>query len=249
MRLLRRGFAPLALITVLGGLLGVAGPAAGDTSADVPASQHVQLRPIGAPTWRPVGFQLFSAPIGTADSEYAEFGETMEALLPPPNHFRPRPRRGSRGGAPAAVRRRACQRRGRAGIPRARPVHVAGVLQRQRRLVGVDERSGPRHPGFLPGLPPRTRHPERTVPHPRVRVLHPSRERFSTLTDFDVPPLDAIDPPFDVDGHSHFPGLHRRQHRFRPPDSNPFGLYIWQFEMVDQSGAGWQIEAQFVVRH
>ena len=25
------------------------------------------------------------------------------------------------------------------------------------------------------------------------------------MTDFDVPPLDAIEPPFDVDGHSHFP--------------------------------------------
>ena len=92
MRLLRRGFAPLALVTVLGGLVGVAGPAAGDTthhggtSADPRASQHVQLRPIGTPTWRPVGFQLFSAPIGTADSGYVEFGETMEALLPAPNH-------------------------------------------------------------------------------------------------------------------------------------------------------------------
>jgi hypothetical protein len=73
-------------------------------------------------------------------------------------------------------------------------------------------------------------------------------ERFSTLTDFDVPPLDTINPPFDVDGHSHFPVFIADNIDFGPPDANPFGLYRWQFEMIDQSGAGWRIEARFVVR-
>jgi hypothetical protein len=42
---------------------------------------------------------LFSAPIGTAASGYAEFGETLAALLPPPNH-RPHPDLGIGPGDP-----------------------------------------------------------------------------------------------------------------------------------------------------
>ena len=38
------------------------------------------------PAWMPVDFHMFSAPIGTAQSGYAEFVETMANLLPPPNH-------------------------------------------------------------------------------------------------------------------------------------------------------------------
>jgi len=46
----------------------------------------VQMTPIGHPTWHPVDFHMFSAPVGTTASGYAEFAATMQALLPPPNH-------------------------------------------------------------------------------------------------------------------------------------------------------------------
>jgi hypothetical protein len=45
----------------------------------------VELTRIGHPTWKPVDFHLFSAPVGTADSGYAEFGDTALGLLEP-NH-------------------------------------------------------------------------------------------------------------------------------------------------------------------
>jgi hypothetical protein len=46
----------------------------------------VRLTPIGHPTWKPVDFHVFTAPVGTAATEYAEFSATTLALLPPPNH-------------------------------------------------------------------------------------------------------------------------------------------------------------------
>ncbi|MCB0246149.1 MAG: hypothetical protein KDI12_22230, partial [Anaerolineae bacterium] len=51
----------------------VALPAA--ASAAPPPTQGVHIRPIGHPTWAPVDFHLFSAPVGTAESGYVEFGE------------------------------------------------------------------------------------------------------------------------------------------------------------------------------
>lgn len=45
----------------------------------------VALSQIGAPTWRPVDFHVFSAPVGTAPN-YSEFYATNCALLPQPNH-------------------------------------------------------------------------------------------------------------------------------------------------------------------
>ena len=75
-------------------------------------------------------------------------------------------------------------------------------------------------------------------------------DRFSTLAEFTVPKLDgALDPPFDVDGHSHFPIFIADNTDFGPPEGvNPFGRYRWRLELVDQSGAGWRIVARFTVR-
>jgi hypothetical protein len=41
----------------------------------------------GTPTFIPTDFHLFAAPIGTAASGYAEFFQTLQAILPPPNHL------------------------------------------------------------------------------------------------------------------------------------------------------------------
>src|SRR3989442_11105670 len=55
-------------------------------SGSPPPAQGVRLSPIGNPTWKSVDFHLFSAPVGTADTGYAEFLATTLAILPPPNH-------------------------------------------------------------------------------------------------------------------------------------------------------------------
>src|ERR1044071_7338362 len=69
-----------SLIVALGSI--IAG--AGITPA---AASEITFSPIGSPTWLPVDFHVFSAPIGTASSGYAEFLTTLAALLPPPNHI------------------------------------------------------------------------------------------------------------------------------------------------------------------
>jgi hypothetical protein len=70
----------MILVTAL-----VALPAVAFAGSSAPGeAQGVWSTPIGNPTWRPVDFHLFSAPIGTAETGYAEFLETALAILPSP---------------------------------------------------------------------------------------------------------------------------------------------------------------------
>src|SRR5216683_243015 len=67
------------------GLLSQCPGSAAEPAATPPRT--VLARPIGNPTWRLADFQLFTAPIGTTSSGYAEFGTTLASVLPPPNHL------------------------------------------------------------------------------------------------------------------------------------------------------------------
>ena len=68
------------------------------------------------------------------------------------------------------------------------------------------------------------------------------------LTNFEVPPLTtAIDPSFNVDGHSHFPIFVVTNQDFGPPNSDLRGRYEYQLTMTDSGGAGWKLRAHFVV--
>ena len=51
------------------------------------ARADVIVTPVGAPTFVLTDFHLFAAPIGTAASGYAEFFQTAQAILPPPNYL------------------------------------------------------------------------------------------------------------------------------------------------------------------
>jgi hypothetical protein len=63
----------------------VVGP--GIASGANQGSEHlrngIKLSPIGNPTWRPVDLRLFSAPIGTEASGYAEFTEQQSLCYLP----------------------------------------------------------------------------------------------------------------------------------------------------------------------
>ena len=71
------------------------------------------------------------------------------------------------------------------------------------------------------------------------------------ISEFSIPALDALDPPpdppFVVDGHSHFPVFIADASIFGPAGSNPLGGYAFHVTMLDQTGRGWSIEARFVV--
>jgi hypothetical protein len=44
------------------------------------------LTPVGSPSFQLTDFHQFTAPIGTAADSYAEFTQTLQAILPPPNY-------------------------------------------------------------------------------------------------------------------------------------------------------------------
>jgi hypothetical protein len=50
------------------------------------ADAEVRVTPVGTPNFVPTDFHLFAAPLGTSASGFAEFSETLRAILPPPNH-------------------------------------------------------------------------------------------------------------------------------------------------------------------
>lgn len=214
-----------------------------------PPTQGVHITPIGSPTWKPVDFHLFSAPVGTADSGYVEFGQTMEALLPPPNHqWHP-----ALGIGPGAAHQPPYDGEMAAGV--AAQGYREGVRFNQGEFsngMGVwttwmtvpypgvtgsspDFASGPIIPNDLFPI-----HVSATASH--------NGALFSTVFVGDVPALDGnLDPPFAVDGHSHFPFFLADNADFGPPGARLRGSYQWDIEMVDVSGNGWQIRVQFAV--
>jgi hypothetical protein len=219
-------------------------------AADAIKPQGVHLRPIGHPTWRPVDIHMFSAPIGTAASGYAEFAETMQALLPPPNHqFNP-----SVGIIPGA-----------AHLPPYKHELKAGVQMQGyhegKRFSGTEFQDGmgvwlawmvvPRpgvkgsSPDFATGpIIPNSLFPIHVtaVTYQRGKLTNPG------TADFNVPPLDEnFDPPFSVDGHSHFPIFIADNWDFQTGAPAFDGRYSYQITMTDSAGNGWKILARFKV--
>jgi len=71
---------------------------------------------------------------------------------------------------------------------------------------------------------------------------------FSALSSVLVPALDAINPPFDVDGHSHFPAFFFESLDFAlNPAAGPNGAYEIRLSLTDVGGSGWQVSAPFEV--
>ena len=64
---------------------------------------------------------------------------------------------------------------------------------------------------------------------------------------FDVPALDDVDPPFLVDGHSHFPVFIADNADFGPSGTPLPGSYTYDLIMLDNSGSGWSIVVSFVI--
>jgi hypothetical protein len=219
-------------------------------SAVGPASDGVRVTPIGNPTWSPVDFHLFSAPIGTGASGYEEFLETLLALLPPPNHvFHP-----DLGVGP--------------GAPHAPPYDselansVANLGFREGTRFNLTEEfsngagvylvwmnvPSPGTTGSSPDFASGAIIPNSLFPiHVTLRNLH-SGKVFSGVQEFLVPKLDgSLNPPFAVDGHSHFPVFIADNADFGPENEQRRGSYVYQITLIDQLGNGWRIEGHFVI--
>jgi hypothetical protein len=219
---------------------------AGAESEDV-----VQLKRIGHPTWKPVDFHLFSAPVGTADSGYTEFGATMLALLPPPNHVANSIFGGVGPGAPhlppyntefaqgvANLGYHQGQRFRAPEFSNGNGVWLTWMTVPNRGTTGSspDFVSGPIIPNSLFPI------------HVSGATWRNGAIFNANVVTSDIPPLDAsLDPPFNVDGHSHFPFFVADNLDFGPAGTKPQGNYEYRLTMLDQQGNGWSIVIKFTI--
>jgi hypothetical protein len=218
----------------------------GLVSVSIAAAEEIEITPIGAPLWRPVDVHLFSAAVGTAATGFAEFAATTEALLPPPNH-RPHPGLGIGPGDPHSDFDREFERGlanlgltdqsvfNASGFTNGMGVFLAYML-----VLDTGAPAGS-SPDFVSGpiiansLFPLSVNEATT----RGGVL------FSPSTVFPIPALNAVDPPFDVEGHSHIPVFYADTLELAlAPGTSPFGSFIYTDTMLDAGetdGGSWPV--------
>lgn len=208
-------------------------------SADSPATD---LQQIGEPSWQLVDFHRFTAPVGTAATNYVESRQTQQSLLPPPRH-QPHPDLGIGPGA---------KHLDPYWTEFAEGVADAGYDEEDPYLpTDVNQGNGvwtvwmviprPGHHGF--GSSPDYKLGP-IIPHD-VFPIHFSADVFrdgvqtSSHVEFDIPALDTIDPPFAVDGHSHIPMF--LWSWWNGTAVPPGEEYVWHITMTDVTGAGWTV--------
>ena len=241
-----RQFASLLLVSAAGALaLTATAPGA---AAEPPPTAGVRVAPVGDPVWQPVDVHVFSAPIGTAETGYAEFAETARSLLPPPLHEE----HPVLGIGPGEAHDPPYDAELAAGIAaegydegvrfpstdfsRGMGVWVVWMNVPRGQWTGSspDFDSGPIVPNTVFPI-----HVEATATH--------NGQPFSTLAAFDVPALDSNLGFGDVDGHSHFPIFLADNADFGPEGSKPRGSYHWSVTLTDSTGAGWVLTASFAI--
>jgi hypothetical protein len=219
-------------------------------AAHLLSAATIVVTPIGTPSWTPVDVRVFSAPVGTVASGFAEFLETTLALLPEPQHrFHP-----ALGVGP--------------GDPHAPPYDTelgTGVT-----TLGFREASQFLSNEFSAGMgvflafmvvpaagSPTGSSPDfasgAIIPNSLFPIQVDAETRrggmlFSAPFPFQVPALDAIVPPFAVEGHSHFPiFLADTFAAALDPAAGLLGSFELSATLTDQTGEGWQIVAAFQV--
>jgi hypothetical protein len=244
------------LLTVTAGVLVGFGLLPGTTAQGQELGANVvTMQMVGNPQWLPVDVHLFTAPIGTAADNYAEFGAQGPILLPPP-HYKFYP---SVGMGP--------------GTPEKRPynhdladgVKDAGYTQGRVFTKGqfsngngvyfvymVVPKLGTKNAGSSPDFSDGPIIPNSLFPITFSGVTN----RDGTISDPQlvpptvVPPLNSLaftNPPFDVDGFSHFPIFIADNADFQLMPHNLPGQYSYVIHMLDVSGNGWTITVNFTI--
>ena len=254
----RRGFviASAFLVVLASAFTEASAPASAHTNDATSTHAMAQKRAkvsrtrIGDPSWRPVDFNVFSAPVGTASTGYAEFGETILGLLPLHD---PHPQLFVGPGPPHGppYQREMSEAVASAGYDVDGPFTSAqfsegyGVFATWMVIPGG---GSPR--GSSPDFGRDRIIPNSLFPLRVTGFSTPDGERFATnLVDFSVPPLDSPDltPSFDVDGHSHLQVFITDNHDFGPPETAIVGDTSTNITMLDAHGDGWFILVSFSV--
>ena len=230
------------LLVFLASMIAVVGTSASNAAAAI-------LTPIGTPTWEPVDVHLFSAPVGTAP-DYAGFAQTVGQLRPPPNH-QPHPELGIGPGAAHA---------GPYDHELADSVSSLGFVEKSvfdpsefsnGNAVYVVWMNVPRAGSAVGSSPDFASGP--IIPNSLFPIKFGGQTfrngvPFSALANVDVPALDAVNPPFAVDGHSHFPSFFIESLDFALDPSLPqSGAYEIRLSLTDADGNGWKVAAPFDV--
>jgi hypothetical protein len=241
---------------VIGGLLILASLMAATVAhaTTTRTASLVKVERIGHPAWTPVDLHVFTAPIGTASDGYAEFAKTQEIILPPP-HYLQYPCLGIGPGTPEPPPYDADVAAGveNAGYPEG---HVFAPQQFSNgrgvyfAYMVVPSPTSPNlgsSPDFARGpIIPNSLFPIQVngVSYRNFKSYDPS------LANFEVPALSdpcIKDPPFHVDGFSHFPIFLADNSDFGPTGLKLRGIYTYKVKMQDSAGAGWSISATFRV--
>jgi len=215
------------------------------------AAANVVITQIGTPTWQPVDTHVFSAPIGTPATGFAEFSQTLDALLPPPNHI-------LRPGAGVSP-----------GLPHPGPYDrelaegIARLGFTDKSVFSVSEFSAPNGIYFATMFVPGANAPTGSSPDyasgPIIpNGLFPIRIEGDVFRNgglfeqnafgFSVPAPPALNPPINVAGYSHFPFFAAEADVFGPPGLNDFtGAYEYRLTARDTSGNGYNISVRFSV--
>jgi hypothetical protein len=215
--------------------------------------QFLTLTQIGSPIWKPVDFHMISAPIGTPATNFAEFLDTILALLPEPNHTFIE----ALGVGPGEPHDPPYDRELADGVTNLGFAEKVEFRSKEfSRGNGVilmwmnipDPGTTGSSPDFALGpIIPNSLFPIETC----TTVTRDDGAKDGPSC-FSVQPLtEEIDPRFqDLDGHSHFPVFLAESAEFFPPfpDPNPRGDYQYNVTITDQEGNGWEIVARFEIK-
>lgn len=218
----------------------------------------IQCSSFNGPKWTPIDFHLVSVPIGTPASMYSEFIDSLNTILPGPNHMENMATGGVGPGAPHSGPYTYEMAWGinDSGFFEGRDLRLSQfrdgngallaflVVPQGHRGMEADEGSSPDSadgPIISNDLFPI---------HLEAMTIHDG-SLFSNPITFDIPALDgSLTPPFNVDGHSHFPMFYADNTSFAIHPTTRIGYtgtYRYVLRMTDSEGRGWNISAAFFV--
>jgi hypothetical protein len=214
------------------------------------ARATVIVTQVGAPTFVPTDFHLFAAPIGTAATGYAEFLQTLQLILPPPNHvFNPIVSIGPGDPHPGPYDQEIGKGVATNGFvdsttfPAADYSNGTGVFLAFMIVPGPGSPTGS-SPDFTSGP---------IIPN----AIFPLMFAAGTFTNgtfndisaspFQVPAVDQIDERFvGLDGYSHVPFFLGDNFDFATQEFIT-GNYEYRISLLDAAGDGYQIVVPFSV--
>ncbi len=206
------------------------------------ASAEISTTAVGNPIWEPADSILFTAPAASFES----FVETLQTLLPPPNHEFDAANGGIVPGIPHAgpYDIELSTAVADAGFP-SKTVYSAAEISGQPLAVFLATMLVPA-PGTTGSNPDSAAGTDAIIPN----TLFPIDVGIQLSLDGEIVrdfgfPVEALE---GFDGHSHIPLFFAQATvPFLPEAVDPLGSYEWQISLRDVDGNGWDISAPFQV--